>query len=206
MLAEGYDFVLMALARFQTDTNERRFEQYRQMSGGRFLVSAKDVNCSGKIVKIKSHAKVRTDIDESVRPKETIANKNELMFSVKTSLDGMNSSTLTQDTKQVVNHVPGYIAKKQRKAVTINCCELQLLYEGPSNSNGYIAMSSRGGMRVPSRNLGECVELGFAPLHNNSKAMQESNLLSRHARELILKTYLNSKIVCCENHNSQLLT
>ena len=59
-------------------------------------------------------------------------------------------------------------------------------------------------MRMPSRNLSECVEHGFALLHNNSKAMQESNLPSRHARELILKTYFNSTIVCCESHNSQL--
>ena len=36
-------------------------------------------------------------------------------------------------------------------------------------------MLLRGGLRVPSRNLSECVEQVFALLHNNSKAMQESN-------------------------------
>ena len=56
-------------------------------------------------------------------------------------------------------------------------------------------MLSRGGLRMPSRNLSECVEQGFTLLHNNSKAMQESNLPSRYAGELILKTYLNFKIV-----------
>ena len=66
-------------------------------------------------------------------------------------------------------------------------------------------MLSRGGLRMPSINLGECVEQGFALLLNNSKAMQESNLPSRHAGQLILNTYLNSTIVCCESHNSQLL-
>ena len=84
------------------------------------------MNCSEKIVKIKSYAKERIDIDESVRPKETIANENELISSVKTSLDDMNTSSLTEDTKQVVNHVAEYIAKKQRKTVTTvvntNCC------------------------------------------------------------------------------------
>ena len=66
-------------------------------------------------------------------------------------------------------------------------------------------------MRRPSRNLSECVEHGFALLHNNSKAMQESNLPSRHAGELILSSpacldgiIFNSTIVCCESHNSQL--
>ena len=121
----------------------------------------------------------------------------------------MNTSTLTDDTKQVVNHVAGYIAKKAAKSCN-DCCEHQLLCEVPSNSNGYIAMLSRAGlrnrMRRPSRNFSEFVEQGFALLSNNSKAMQESNLPSRHAGELILKTYLNSKIVCCESYNLQLLT
>ena len=103
----------------------------RQMSGGRFLVSANDVNCSEKIVKNKSHAKERINIDGLVRPKETIANESELISSVKTSLDDMNTSTLTEDTKQVVNHVAEYIAKKQRKVettvVNTNCCMKNLL-------------------------------------------------------------------------------
>ena len=36
LLAEGFDFVLTV--RFQSDALERRYGQYRQMSGGRFLV------------------------------------------------------------------------------------------------------------------------------------------------------------------------
>ena len=50
LLTEGYKFVLTA--RFQSDPLERRYGQYRQMSGGRFLVSAKDVNRSENILKI----------------------------------------------------------------------------------------------------------------------------------------------------------
>ena len=40
-LSDGFKFVLTA--RFQSDSIERRFGQYRQMSGGRFLVGLKDV-------------------------------------------------------------------------------------------------------------------------------------------------------------------
>ena len=36
LLSEGYEYVLTS--RFQSDPLERRFSQYRQMSGGRFLV------------------------------------------------------------------------------------------------------------------------------------------------------------------------
>ena len=42
LLKEGYEFVLTS--RLQTDPLEKRYGQHRQMSGGRFLVSAKDVS------------------------------------------------------------------------------------------------------------------------------------------------------------------
>ena len=48
LIKDGYDFVLTA--RFQSDPLERRYGQYRQMSGGRFLVSLKDVTISEKIL------------------------------------------------------------------------------------------------------------------------------------------------------------
>ena len=44
LLEEDYDFVLVG--RMQTDPLERRFSQYRQMSGGRFLVGFGEVRNS----------------------------------------------------------------------------------------------------------------------------------------------------------------
>ena len=41
LLGEGYDFVLTS--RFQSDPLEKRFGQYRQMSGGGFLVGLRHV-------------------------------------------------------------------------------------------------------------------------------------------------------------------
>ena len=51
LLNDGYNFVLTG--RFQSEPLERRFGQYRQMSGGKFLVGLKDVTISEKIIKIK---------------------------------------------------------------------------------------------------------------------------------------------------------
>ena len=48
LLSEGQQYVLTA--RFQSDPIERRFGQYRQMSGGRFLISAKDIAIFEKIL------------------------------------------------------------------------------------------------------------------------------------------------------------
>ena len=46
---DGYDFI--RTVRFQADPLERRFSQYRQMSGGRFLVGLIDTIYAGKILK-----------------------------------------------------------------------------------------------------------------------------------------------------------
>ena len=40
-LDEGYEFIF--IGRFQSDPLENRSSQYRQMSGGRFLVSLREV-------------------------------------------------------------------------------------------------------------------------------------------------------------------
>ena len=52
LLSEGYEYVLTS--RFQSDPLERRFSQYRQMSGGRFLVGLREVNSSENFFKIRS--------------------------------------------------------------------------------------------------------------------------------------------------------
>ena len=65
LLNDKYDYVLTS--RLQSDALERRYGQYRQMSGGRFLVSLKDVDLSEKILKIKSLLKEGFDIDDDVK-------------------------------------------------------------------------------------------------------------------------------------------
>ena len=55
LLSEGYDFVMTS--RLQSDPIERRFSQYRQMSGGRFLVSFREVTNLERIIRCRSLVK-----------------------------------------------------------------------------------------------------------------------------------------------------
>ena len=69
LLQDGYSYVL--LGRFQSDPLERRFSQYRQMSGGRFLVSLREVLNSERILACRSL--ILEDINfwkENLRPDE----------------------------------------------------------------------------------------------------------------------------------------
>ena len=59
LLAKGYDFIMAS--RFQSDSLERRFGQYRQMIGGRFLLGITEAT-SEKIIKHKTLLKDNVDI------------------------------------------------------------------------------------------------------------------------------------------------
>ena len=111
LLKEGYKYILTS--RLQSDPLERRFGQYRQMSGGRFLVSLNDTNCSEKIIKIKSLLKEGIDIDESVRKDTTPPS---VLQNFLLSIDGLNilpdNVQLSPNSRKVAVQIAGYIAKK----------------------------------------------------------------------------------------------
>ena len=60
LLSDGYYYILTG--RLQNDPLERRFSQYRQMSGGRFLVSLREVYKSESIIKLKSLFKYELEV------------------------------------------------------------------------------------------------------------------------------------------------
>ena len=108
LLDEGYDFVLTS--RFQSDPIERRFGQYRQMSGGRFLVNLKDVTNSENILKIKSLVKEGIDLEE-LKEKEN----DSVDFKLKLVEIDFSSIKLSDDLQEVANYIAGFVAKKLAK-------------------------------------------------------------------------------------------
>ena len=182
LLSDGYDFVLTA--RFQSDPLERRYGQYRQMSGGRFLVSLKDVVYSEKILKIKSLIREGFDIDEKVKidenyevPLEILEDELELLIRDASHL------ALCAKSKEVSNHVAGYIAHK------LDAYHLKL---------------SRGGLKIASDALQNYVALAFAILDASESAIIKSRVPSRIAGEHTLKKFLSTDEFgfTCTGHES----
>ena len=66
LFSDGYAYIMTG--RFQTDPLERRFSQYRQMSGGRFLISLKEVLKSESIIQVK------TILKNSLEPVDNLPN------------------------------------------------------------------------------------------------------------------------------------
>ena len=98
------------------------FGQYRQMSGGRFLVGPKDANLSEKIIKIKSLLKEGMNIDNSVKLCENNDDKLEDLLVNVTSMDCIpGNTTLSNDSREVAIHIAGYTVKKFKKRLG-DCC------------------------------------------------------------------------------------
>ena len=102
LLNENYDYVLTS--RFQSNDLERRFGQYRQMNGGRFLVGLKDANISENIMKIKSLLKEGMNIDDTVKERDNLYGvKTDLLLSSIEVVNCKPETTCLSQNSRVLN-------------------------------------------------------------------------------------------------------
>ena len=200
LLAEGYQYVLTA--RFQSDPLERRYGQYRQMSGGRFLVSLKDVLNSEKILKIKSLIKEGFDVDDNMKVTDELTLDLELFEnSVEDVINDIDKIMLKDESREISDHIAGYAAKKLSYFCD-NCCD-NLLFDRNSVGSNYHQLLSRGGLQIASLAFSSYVATGFAVLDACSDAIRKSDLTSRLAGEYILKkVLLSNNGFTCASHEA----
>ena len=111
LLSEGQQYVLTA--RFQSDPIDRRFGQYHQMSGGRFLISAKDIAISEKMLKVKTFIKERLQLDTGILLTEyDRVEVAKLMDEVEIVDWTIKEHNTKPKSLQVSDSVAGYIAHK----------------------------------------------------------------------------------------------
>ena len=150
LLSEGYDFVMTS--RLQSDPIERRFSQYKQMSGGRFLVSLREVTNSERIIRCRSLVKA----DINFWKEDLGSDKPSLDFSALLALLSeheieMAESTLDSSSEEVSTTIADYIAKKLTKRSSCDSCKSLLIASSMDLAeNHYLNLLSRGGLIVPS--------------------------------------------------------
>ena len=203
LLHEGYEFVLTV--KFQSDPIEKRFGQYRQMSGGRFLISAKDVFCSEKNLKIKSLVREGFNIDDKVKLEEDHSSDlQDLLCSLHQAIKDRDSIMLAEKSIEISDNIAVYIAYKAMQYCN-GCCQEYLFDQGNSpHHDNYLSKLSRGGLLVPSEGLSAFVSQGFALLDFSSSTIQSSSLPSRYAAEKVLSEFINERVVHCDVHNELL--
>ena len=108
LFSDGYEYIMTG--RFQTDPLERRFSQYRQMSGGRFLISLKEVLKSESIIQVK------TILSNSLESVDYLPNMplepSELIEQFVTEIvqnEEFDNLSLSNDCKEVIVYISGYI-------------------------------------------------------------------------------------------------
>ena len=118
LLTEGYDYVFTG--RLQSDPLERRFSHYRQLSGGRFLVSLQEVIRSESIIKLKSLLKRNIDISSLSTPTQSISSIND--FARNMLINDCDHLQLTEASQQVVVYIAGYISLSLSEHIQCPVC------------------------------------------------------------------------------------
>ena len=110
LLEEGYLYV--RVGRMQSDPTERRFSQYRQMNGDRFLVSLNEVTNSEKILLCRFLVKEEIDFwNESALVTNPALNFEKLEQLLEENFVATEETTLTNESEKVSFFIAGYVAK-----------------------------------------------------------------------------------------------
>ena len=204
LLSEGYDFVMTS--RLQSDPIERRFSQYRQMSGGRFLVSLREVTNSERIIRCRSLVKAGINFWKE----DLGSDKPSLDFSALLALLSEHEieiaeSTLDSSSEEVSTTIAGYIAKKLAKRSNCDSCKSLLIASSMDLAeNHYLNLLSRGGLIVPSAKLAEytshCfVRAAYTQIFDrfspqiDISCSKHNNWGLKFAAKIVINTFFNNK-------------
>ena len=203
LLSEGYDFVMTS--RLQSDPIERRFSQYRQMSGGRFLVSLREVTNSERIIRCRSLVKA----DINFWKEDLGSDKPSLDFSALLALLSEHKieiaeSTLDSSSEEVSTTIACYIAKKLAKRSNCDSCKSLLIASSMDLAeNHYLNLLSRGGLIVPSVKLAEYPSHCFAIMDYSYNIVQAHGFMDvRAAYTQIFDRFSPQIDICCSKHNN----
>ena len=197
LLSEGYEYVLTS--RYQSDPLERRFSQYRQMSGGRFLVGLREVNSSEKILKIRGLLKeninlLEEDLQIEVNQSDAVG---KLIAEVRERWCDMDDVSLSPYSREVAIYISGKYIKR------VNCsdkCKMVGTISDDSSDRTYLQAISRGGLMIPSLSLSEYVCGAFAAIEFFNDTIKSSVLTARLAAETVLKEIFEYGEFLCNDH------
>ena len=172
LLSEDYEFVMTS--RLLSDPVERRFSQYRQMSGGRFLVSLREVQNSERILRCRSL--IKADINfwkEDLGTDKPAYDFGSIITILNEHHTEIMEATLDSDSGEVSTTIAGYIAKKLAKRSKCDACKsLLIANQMDLDENHYLKLLSRGGLTVPSSKLAEFTSNCFAILDYTEDIVQ----------------------------------
>ena len=149
LLNEGYKYILTG--RLQIDPLERRFSQYRQMSGGRFLVSLKEVYRSESILKLKKFLSNNIELTSNIASITDEGSSILQDFLETVNQENFDHITISQDAVDVITFVSGYISRSLLNSLDFEVCKIALTNDPVSST--YLDDYNRGGLEIPTSAL-----------------------------------------------------
>ena len=197
LLSEGYRYVLTV--RFQSDALERRFSRYRQMNGGNFLVSLREVQSSEKILLLRTMVKEGFNFWEEDAGVFKTINQDALdIFHLEVSEmhDEIAEAALSEESRQVSQNIAGYIARNIQESMGCDECAKRVESKDRNTiHSAYVNLLSRGGLKHPSESLSDFIATAFAILDTTE------SVILKHSETAATRT-LAMEVLTNFNHNA----
>ena len=173
------------------------------MSGGRFLVSLREVVNSEKIILLKSLLKENVDFGVEDISDEPINNMEDIIQHLQVMENEIQVSTMSQESEKISVYITGYIIKKLLKRFSCDDCKHLLLSEENVIKDKYIKLLKRGGLLITNSNVCFYSSKCFAILDVISDVLFKyiQNDI-KNCAEYFLDKYLPPIDICCSTHNS----
>ena len=107
---------------------------------------------------------------------------------------------LNDSSRDIANHIAGYIANKAQKSFE-NCCGSNFIRtNGKPSASSYTSILSRGGLKLATEDLNDAVAKSFAILDASSSLIRGSKIPSMEAGTAILENFVDVPSLACEKH------
>ena len=173
------------LGKFQTDCLEARFGQYRQLSGGKYDVSLRQVYESEKKIRMLSVLKLKLDSKEITLSNFKLDWKD---FSQETGCDSINFSVeLSSEDRDsareyipVITYIAGYCCFAVSKKLQCDFCKIRMenrIGDVQNIENSLITGMTRGRLLYPSQDIIEIVLVNYLTITSFATIMSSEVLL-----------------------------
>ena len=107
---------------------------------------------------------------------------------------------LAESTRDISNHVAGYIVHKGYKAFGSYYGSKFLLTTNETSTTSYTSILSRGGLKTEPEDLNDAVAKSFAILDATSSVIRSSEIPSIEAGLTILEKFVDVQRLTCDKH------
>ena len=200
LIDDGYEFV--KTTRFHSDPTEMHFSQYRQMCGGRFLISLREVLNSERILSCRSLIKENINFWEENIDRDAEESLDSINSLFDKRADNIMEAIFDDGAREVATTISGYVAKKPIKQSFCNLCKQTLgSQEVDLEHDSYLKLLSRRGLFVPSRQLADFVCSCFSFLDFRKKEIVLLEMPVAKVATYILKRYGSFPHFSCNMHH-----